>query len=288
MISKHKLDLIPDQLWLSFNKEKTVATLNFHIEKSRNAVSAEVAAVLSELSEAFLGNNNQHPVMDLIKEKKLLVLTLRSHCDGVFLAGGNLHELASMPHPNGELFTKQMRCFTQMLRSAPFVTVAILNGIAAGGGAEIALAADLRLSISKAVQIHFAQTYWGVPAGWGMMSDLTLKSVFGGERRRGIAMATQESLDLEALCLRQLIDARFENTDSPEDASLMWLDTFVARLLRCPEQLRNALIVERPQVQADKLTDFDKNLFEQFWLGPVHRGRIHEYREMRSKQKKDS
>jgi enoyl-CoA hydratase/carnithine racemase len=286
MISNH-LDLIPEQLWLSFNKDKTVATLNFHHDKSRNAVSAEVAGALSELSEAFLDNNNQHPVMDFLNEKKLLVLSLRSHCEGVFLSGGNLHELASMPHPKGELFTKQMRRFTQMLRSAPFVTVAILNGIAAGGGAEIALAADLRLSISKAVQIHFAQTYWGVPAGWGMMSDLSLKNIFGGERRRGIAMATQESLDLEALCIHQLIDARFENTDLPEVASQMWLDAFGERLLRCPEQLRNALIVERPHVLADKLADFDKNLFDQYWLGPVHRGRIHEYREMRSKQKKD-
>ncbi|NBW81129.1 hypothetical protein EBR21_05180, partial [bacterium] len=143
-------------------------------------------------------------------------------------------------------------------------------------------------SISNNVQIQFAQTHWGVPAGWGMMSDLSRKSIFGSERRRGIAMAAQEGLDLEGLCLRQLIDARFENNDSPEDAAVAWLEAFVERLSRCPEPLRKSLIVDRPLLPADKLPDFDKNLFEQFWLKTVHRARIQEYLEMRTKKKKDS
>ncbi|MFZ9520253.1 MAG: enoyl-CoA hydratase/isomerase family protein [Silvanigrellaceae bacterium] len=287
MTSNDRVNLIPEQLWLSFNNEKTVVTLNFHLEKTRNAISSGIAESLSEFGNAITGKSSHHPVLDCLDGKTPAVLALRSHCEGVFLSGGNLYELASMTPPEGERFTNQMRIFTEMLRTAPFVTVALLNGIAAGGGAEIALATDLRFSLSDKVQIQFAQTHWGVPAGWGMMTDLSRKGIFTNERRRGIAMASQESLGLEDLINRQLIDGRFENASSPDDACNRWLESFVERLSRCPDPLKRALIVDRPNLQADKLEEFDKNLFGQYWLESVHKDRIQDYLQTRSEKKKD-
>lgn len=282
-----KFNLIADQIWLTVNESSRVATLHFNIQKSRNAISLRVAEELFALGEILMGKRTEHPLSSLIKSEKLLVLVLRSHCENVFLSGGDLKELSSVSVEQGEVFTNQMRTFTQAIRQGALVSVVLLNGLAAGGGAEIALAADLRISISKSAQIHFAQTLWGVPAGWGMMSDLTSKNIFSSERRRGIAMASQELLDLESLAHHRLLDARFEVSKQPLEDSFIWIEHFAERLASCPDQLRTQLIHERPKLQADKLSEFDKNLFSEYWLQDEHQQRLNSFWKKRAQSPKE-
>lgn len=282
-----KFDLIHEQLWLTLSESNRVATLHFNIQKTRNAISLKVAEELFALSEILIGANKQHPLSAFLMSGQLMVLVLRSHCSNVFLSGGDLKELSGASAAQGDIFTEQMRQFTQALRQCSLVSVALLNGLAAGGGAEIALAADLRLSLSLDAQIHFAQTSWGVPAGWGMMTDLTNKNVFSSERRRGIAMASQELLDIEALARHGLLDARFDQSKHPLEESLVWVERFAERLASCPDQLRTQLIHERPKLKADKLSEFDKNLFSEYWLQDEHQKRLNSFWKKRAKSPKE-
>lgn len=285
-ITLERFELVAGQLWLNIDYEQRIATLNFDIRQSRNAISLQLAQALSELSRQVKDSGNTRTFGKMIHERQILLLVLSSHCPDVFLSGGDLRELAGVSESQGHEFIRHMREFTDLLRSGPLVSVAILNGLAAGGGAEIALAADLRVSISKSARIYFAQSLWGVPAGWGMMNDLTNKGVFSSERRCGIAVAAQESLELQTLERLGLVDAKFEDSADAEKECRQWLSSLTTRLGRCPAELRHALIEQRPIQPADKLDDFDKDLFDRHWLAPEHRSRLNSFLAQRGNESK--
>jgi hypothetical protein len=67
---------------------------------------------------------------------------------------------------------------------------------------------------------------------------------------------------------------------------MQWLVGFANRLGQCPPELRTALIAERPQQPADKLAEFDKELFDKHWLAAEHRNRLNSFLAQRSKQSK--
>lgn len=281
-----RFELIESQLWLTLSTDLRRATLHFNSPQSRNAVSFAMAEKLADLSRALLGNDPSHPVGNIVRNGQLLLLVLKSHCPDVFISGGNLKDISHMTHAQGQTLTENMRLFTGMLRQGPVVSVALLNGVSVGGGAEIALATDLRATLSPTARVHFAQTQWAVPAGWGMMTDLSTRSIFNSERRRGIAMASQEQLSLDALVSLGLIDAQFHSSQMPESDCELWLSNFADRLNACPPNLRQQLIYERPQLPADKLEEFDKSLFDQYWLGAEHRSRLDSFLNSRSEKRK--
>jgi enoyl-CoA hydratase/carnithine racemase len=85
-----------------------------------------------------------------------------------FCSGGDVDaiigELVSMPA--GELleFTRMTGSVVQRLREVPVPVVAAVNGTAAGAGAVIALAADLRI-VSTAATFRFLFTHVGLSGG---------------------------------------------------------------------------------------------------------------------------
>jgi enoyl-CoA hydratase/carnithine racemase len=269
-----QFDLVQGQLWLTVQPDAHIATLHFAVGQSKNAISPLLAAALCTVCDWLSGAESNHPVAQLVNEKSLLVLVLRSHCSNVFLSGGNLKDIVQMTRQEGELFTQRMRTFTELLRSGPLVSIALLNGSAIGGGSEIALACDLRLSTSTSASIQFAQTAWGVPSGWGGMTDLTRKNIFHSERRRGISFAAQENLNIDTLVRLQLIDHQCENAKDPLAQADAWVGSFALRLAACPASLRTQLIHERPSLTSDSLDAFDRALFEQYWLSEEHLQRV--------------
>lgn len=87
---------------------------------------------------------------------------------GSFCAGGHLAQvLESLLLPdNAATMTRCMATVLDALLALPAVSVAVLEGPAIGGGAELATACDLRVARPGA-RVHFAQAALGVAAGWG-------------------------------------------------------------------------------------------------------------------------
>lgn len=265
---------VENKLWLEVDPLSRFATLHFNLPETRNAISTEIADALAAFTQICEGAQTSHPLTKLMSEGSLGILLIKSHIPGTFMSGGDLKAIASFSHQQGEEFTLKMRRFTHFLRTGPFISIALLNGVAAGGGSEIALACDLRVSLTPGVRIDLAQTRWAVPAGWGMMSSLSACGIYGSERRRGIAVALQESWDLTQLHKLGLLDAQFEMASQPQTAFEDWLNVTIERLASCPPELRAALICQRPQTAPDALAEFDETLFSRFWMGEEHLKRI--------------
>lgn len=84
-----------------------------------------------------------------------------------FVSGGDLSELQDYPgEEDGRRLSTVMGDALFRLESLPMVTIAAINGPARGGGAEIAVACDLRVMAENA-DIGFVHSRLGIVTAWG-------------------------------------------------------------------------------------------------------------------------
>jgi enoyl-CoA hydratase/carnithine racemase len=166
------------------------------------------------------------------------VLIIRSTHPSVFCAGADLNEMKSAtPEDAKRLYSQTL--FTRISRS-PLVSIAVVDGLAVGGGCELALCADIRV-VSKRGVFRLPETQLGIlPAAGGstrltgLLGSSIAKQVIlagrdisaqeairwglamdGGEDPQTIATTLAENLltrDSDALAhAKQIIDARAED-----------------------------------------------------------------------------
>jgi len=78
------------------------------------------------------------------------VIVLSSAVDGFFAAGADIKHLATIDGASFTAYGDQMRAVNDRLAAAPFLSVAAVDGLALGGGLELAMAATLRVSGPRA------------------------------------------------------------------------------------------------------------------------------------------
>lgn len=100
----------------------------------------------------------------------LAVLT--GSADKAFASGGDLKELESLrEEAEARAFAARTRAAFDQIRRFPVPVLAILNGDALGGGAELAMACDHRLALAYA-RIGFLQAKLNIATAWGGGTDL--------------------------------------------------------------------------------------------------------------------
>jgi enoyl-CoA hydratase/carnithine racemase len=147
----------PVSAWrhFDFTLEAGVATVTFMRPERLNALTFEIYADLRDL----LG--------ELAQRDDVRVLVITGTGRG-FCSGGDVNEiigaLQSMDPRDLLAFTRMTGTVTQRLREAPFPVIAAVNGVAAGAGAVLALAADLRL-LARSASFAFLFTKVGLSGG---------------------------------------------------------------------------------------------------------------------------
>ncbi len=129
-----------------------VAVVTIDRPHVRNAISP---ATMDELAAA----------LDAAADARVLVL--RGSGDRAFVSGGDLRELAKIrTHDEAVAMALRMRRLCDRIATFPAPVIAALNGHALGGGAEIAVAADIRVAASD-VRIGFNQVSLAIMPAWG-------------------------------------------------------------------------------------------------------------------------
>ncbi len=156
--------------WRHFGFEVVdgVATVTFDRADKLNALTFDVYADLRDL----LG--------ELEHRDDVAVVVLAGRGKG-FCSGGDVEEiigeLLEMDSKGLLEFTRMTGAVVERMRRLPMPIIAAVNGVAAGAGAVIALAADIRL-LSESASFHFLFTKVGL-AGADMGSAYLLPRVVG-------------------------------------------------------------------------------------------------------------
>lgn len=155
-----------------------------------------------------------------VANEALVLAVLRGAADKSFAAGGDLRDLEKVRtlEDSRALFDLGNGAF-DAIRRFPVPVVAALNGLAVGGGAELAVACDVRIAASHA-RIGFVQGTLNIPTAWGGGADL---AAIVGPARALRLMAEANILDAAQALDAGLVDAV---ADAGED-----FEAFVARLI---------------------------------------------------------
>lgn len=127
---------MPNQLVQDWPSER-ICVLRMNRPDAFNALSRSMLAQMIDIVER-------------LPETKASVLILTGSGKG-FCAGADLKERRALSDDEKYAHNRQINRLADALAAAPVCTIAALNGLAMGGGLEIALGCDLRFASSEAV-----------------------------------------------------------------------------------------------------------------------------------------
>jgi enoyl-CoA hydratase len=164
------------------DRDDAVAVLTIDRPEARNAIAR---ATMQELAAA----------LDEVAGSPARVLVVTGAGDRVFVAGGDLKELAAIRTlEDAAAMAATMRSVLDRLATLPVPVVAAVNGDAYGGGAEVAVACDIRIAADD-VRCAFNQVALGIMPAWGGIERLT---ALAGRGRALMLMTTGRVLDATA------------------------------------------------------------------------------------------
>jgi enoyl-CoA hydratase len=129
-----------------------LAVITIDRPHARNAISLDT---MDQLGDALNGAYGAR------------ALVLKGAGDKAFVSGGDLKELAALrTEADAAAMAWRMRSVCDRISAFPGPVLAALNGHALGGGAEVAVAADIRLAADD-IKIGFNQVALGIMPAWG-------------------------------------------------------------------------------------------------------------------------
>jgi enoyl-CoA hydratase len=132
--------------------DQGLAVLTIDRPHARNAISLDTMDQLEKALDAVEGAS---------------ALAITGAGDRAFVSGGDLKELSKIrTEEDAAAMARRMRSICDRLAGFPAPVIAALNGHALGGGAEVAVAADIRLAADD-IKIGFNQVALEIMPAWG-------------------------------------------------------------------------------------------------------------------------
>ncbi len=228
--------------------------ITIHRAHKHNALAR---SVLGELADAVASAG-------AAPETRVIVLTGAG--ERFFAAGGDLVDLAGVrDEPAAIEMTDQARRALDAIRTCPVPVIAYLNGDAIGGGAELALACDMRLAAAGA-RIGFVQARLAITSAWGGGPDLCNRV---GASRAMRMMARAELVDAQQALAWGLADAVIGDGPAGDD-----MKAFMAPLLTCPPQVLRGIKAQTAAARRGATYDERRTVEQQHllktWLHDDH------------------
>ena len=143
---------LDDSPMVHLDLDDGLAVITIDRPHARNAISLSTMDRLDEALDGAAGAQ---------------ALVIKGAGDKAFVSGGDLKELAALrTEADASAMAWRMRTVCDRIAAFPGPVLAALNGHALGGGAEVAVAADIRLAADD-VKIGFNQVSLEIMPAWG-------------------------------------------------------------------------------------------------------------------------
>jgi enoyl-CoA hydratase len=232
--------------------EAHVAVITIDRPHARNAISLQTMAELA-------------PALQTVEHSDARVLVLRGAGEHAFVSGGDLKELAAIRDEAGAVaMATTMRRLLDSLAAFPLPVIAAVNGHARGGGAEVAVAADLRIMAEDAT-IGFNQTKLAIMPAWGGAERLV--ELVGAAQALALIGTARVLNAAEALHLRVV-----EYTAPRERFEAAWRElarSFADMPPELARSLKAVIAAARPRVHRELEADAVRR-FAQLWVADEH------------------
>ncbi|XP_072175444.1 methylglutaconyl-CoA hydratase, mitochondrial-like isoform X2 [Diadema setosum] len=128
----------PDDLRVNYLDDGEIVVLGLNRPEAKNAISKNLLRLMEEAVMSVKFDNNVRAVI------------IRSEVPGIFCAGADLKERITMKeHEVGPAVSRGRQLILD-LGDLPMPTIAAIDGVAMGGGMEMALSCDMRVASSSA------------------------------------------------------------------------------------------------------------------------------------------
>ena len=187
--------------------------------------------------------------------------------EGTFCSGGDLNLMRGIGDPEqGSKMSAYMHHTVSRFQHLPLISVALIQGRALGGGAELTTACDFRL-VTPQTSIGFVQARMGIVTGWG-----------GGYRLAQI-VGHMTALDLLSTCKimtwEEAIDCRLANgVIESEENAVKEAENWLAKRVIAPTatvQAVKKIVTNSWNPDMDSALAEERNIFASVWGGTAHR-----------------
>jgi enoyl-CoA hydratase len=236
-------------------KKPGILVLTVLRPEKRNALNH---AVITEIQSAL-----EHHGQDL----DLKLLLVRGSGDRAFASGGDLNELDAIRTEEGAVaMSRTFRNALDSIRNFPVPSIAVLNGSAFGGGAELAFACDLRVAAPHA-KIGFLQAKLNISTAWGGGVDLLTRV---GPSRALRLLGTAEILSAKEAHNLGVVDAVAPGDTSLEDFVEDYCRPFCGRAPQVMRAIKALLRAHALGGDTKSLLDLETRLFAENWVHEDH------------------
>jgi enoyl-CoA hydratase len=185
--------------------------------------------------------------------------------EGSFCAGGDLYELHDyMTHADGARLGALMGEALSRLTGLPFPSIAAVEGYAMGGGAEIALACDMRV-LSEEAKLGLMHVRLAITPAWG-----------GGQRLLrlvGYARALEWLSAGRVLDAQESFRAGLANRITPVGQALQTAKVLAQEIARNDAfavQMIKAILHAGATQPSEDAAAFERDAFPELWAASAH------------------
>lgn len=171
---------------VSLQKEGMICLLTVDRPDVYNCLNLETLQTLRRL------------IAEIALDKDIRVVIVTGAGDKAFCSGADLKERRTMSEQQVQLYIRTIRDAFSELEKLPKPVIAAINGLALGGGTELALACDLRV-MSETAQMGLTETALGIIPGAG--GTQRLPRLVGKGVAKELIFSARRVLPQEALAI---------------------------------------------------------------------------------------
>lgn len=240
-------------LWAKINRPKALNAINF-----------EVLDALEELIDT------------VEKDEAIRVLILSGSGEQTFVSGGDLKEFHTIKDKNKmAVQARRIQRLLLQIEALPCWTVAHINGDAYGGGIELMLAFDFRLSVPHA-KFGFTQGRFYLVPGWGGLTRLVEKV---GRAKTLEWQGKSEVLEARQVLAHGMIEHILPG-EQPEKETLEWVNELTENDRKFIRTLKEGAFRYSEKFRR-KALEAETEPFAELWVDEQHITRVEKFLDKR-------